>query len=167
SFDDLCSGLGVAPPPNGDEPGSLAARTTAIIACYARLAERHRSLVGPYGAPDRPASPGWYGRRWPELIGLVPPLTRWWEAIDPRILGALEAYHGAEVVLFHRGQPIADCYLFDQLMQFVVGAANIGVWGWLCAERLEIVDLDPGHVRERIDALGRDALTDPAVRRAF
>src|SRR5262249_43087825 len=143
---DLCSRLHVAPPADGDGPEALAERTAAIVRCYARLAERHRSLVGPYGAPDQPASPGWYGRRLPEISGLVPPLKRWWGQLDPRILGALEAYHGAEVVLFHRGEPVTDCYLFDQLMQFVVGAANIGVWGWLCAERLEVVTMDSRDV---------------------
>jgi len=164
---DLCCQVDVPPAPEGDDPGAVAGRTTALARCYARLFDRHRSLVGHLGGADQPASPGWYGRRWLEMTGLVPPLSRWWGDLDPRVLGALEAYHGPEVALLHRAEPVPDCYLLDVLSEFVLGAANVGVWDWLTAERLEVVPLDPGEVRERIAALGREALTDGAVRREF
>ncbi len=75
---DLCSRLHLPAPTGGEGPEALAARAVAIARCYAALFHRHRSLVGPYGGPDDATSPGWYGRRWLEGMGLVPPLTRWW-----------------------------------------------------------------------------------------
>ncbi len=164
---DLRTALGVPAPQGGSTPAALAGRVRTIAECYARLFARHRSLVGDFGGPGRPTSPGWYGRRWPEMMGLVPPLSRWWDDLDPRILGAIEAYHGPEAVIFERALSVPGCHLFDVLSEFVVGAINIGIWDWLVAERMGIVPLDPDEIRERIDALGRDALTNPAARREF
>ncbi len=87
--------------------------------------------------------------------------------MDARLLGAMEAYHGPEVVLFDRARSIADVHYFDVLSEFLLGAANIGVWRWLTAQELVVVDLDPAEVRERIAALGPDALRDPGLRREF
>lgn len=164
---DLCVRLGLPPPRAADGPKSVAERSVAISVCYALLLNRHRSLVGDAGGGNLSESPGWYGRRWLELMGLAPPLFRWWGGIDQRLLGSIEAYFGPEVLLFQRAAPVAGCYLFDVLSEFLVGAANIGVWSWLTAERLEVVDLDPGRVRAELGALGERALGDPKTRREW
>jgi len=168
SLGDLAASLALAVPEDGRTPEALATQVLAICQTYAKLEARHRSLVGGDLSPSVVTTPGAYGRGIVERTGLIPPVSRpGFLDHDPRILGTMEAYHGPEVVLAHRGEPVGSCGFFDVASQFVQAAIHLGAWRFLAAKRIEVKDLDPVDLADEIDELSEDAITDPRTLRRF
>jgi hypothetical protein len=135
---------------------------------YSKLEARHRSLVGGDLSPSAVTTPGAYGRGVVERSGLVPPLSRpGFLDSDPRILGTMEAYHGPEVVLAHRGEPVSGCAYMDVAAQFVQAAIHLDAWRFLVASRIEVEDLDAVDLERALDELSEEALTDPRTLHRF
>lgn len=168
SLFDLAAELRVPVPETGRTPEALASQVQAIARVYAKLQGRHRSLVGDNLMPSAPTTPGAYSRALVERTGLVPPMSRpGFLDRDPRILGTMEAYHAADVVAFHRGEPVPGCAYMDIAAQFVQVAIHQRAWRFLVASRIDVEDLDPAELQTEIDALDEDALTDPRTLRRF
>jgi hypothetical protein len=168
SLGDLAASLGIVPPKHGRTPEALASQVAAIAHCYAKLSARHQSLVRGTRSPSVVPTPGAYGQTVMELSGLTPPLSRpGFLDHDPRIVGTMESYHGAEVVILHRRESVPGCTYMDVAAQFVQLAIHRRDWRFLTAKRIEVEDVDPAYLEEEINELGEDALTDPRMYRRF
>jgi len=124
--------------------------------------------VGGNLSPSAVTTPGAYGRAILERTGLVPPLSRpGFLDHGPRILGTMESYHGGEVILLDRGEPVEASVYVDVASQFVQAAIHLGAWRFLTAKRIGVEDLVPTELERQIDELRPSALTDPRTYRRF
>ncbi len=163
SLGEAAVSLGLPAPKEGHSPAAVLERALTAGRVYAKLAERHRSLTGGIRSPGAMTTGGSYGRAIIERTGLVPPLSRpGFLDHDPRILGTFEAYHGAELLLGHRGGPIDGCTYFDIMAEYVLAAIHVGAWGALTAKTLHVRDLDPKTVSRRASQLTEGDLYEPA-----